>query len=140
MHTIRTKYFQFMTNMGILVSQTLARPSVEFSNLWHTSPHLPAFQWALGALSSGVKELWSEVNHSSSSSETLRMSGAVTPFPIMPSLYATLLYHILHIQRMMTSLPFINSTRWASGGSRATIFNVLWNEVITPPLAISGTL
>jgi hypothetical protein len=87
--------------------------------------------------------MWSEVNHSSSASEMLRMSGAVTPLPhyaFTVCIVTTLLYHTLYIERTMTPLPLINSTPWALDVPCATIFNVLCNEVITLPQAISGRL
>jgi len=40
MHPNRNKSFQRTTNTGIFISD----PRAGFSNLRHTSPHLPAFQ------------------------------------------------------------------------------------------------
>jgi len=124
-------------NTGILVSQTLARPQCRLlKSLTHFTPSACFSVSTWGSFPRGTASVeqslslifiyWNAKNECSCNS--------------IPPLCLTLLYSILHIRSPPTPLPFINSTPWALGGPCATIFNVLWNEVIALSLAISRTL
>jgi hypothetical protein len=48
-------------------------------------PTQPPIQWVLGALSSGVKRLGREPNHSPPSSAEVKNGGAIPPLPLLSS-------------------------------------------------------
>jgi hypothetical protein len=86
-----------------------------------------------GALSPGVKQLWSKAGHLSPSNNKANYGWICNPTPqlCLHGMHRdsfTLLCPILHIWSWLTPVPFTNSTQWALHGPYAMTFNVFWTE------------